>query len=424
MGAFTYREGELFCDGVSTFEIVKEVGTPCYVYSRKRMESNLESVKDSLSGVDHLVCYALKANGNLNLIKIFTENGCGADVVSGGELELALRAGVDPSRIVFAGVGKTDLEIEEAIRNNILSINVESFDELKIIDGIAMRMERKARIAIRVNPDIDVKTHSYIATGMRNRKFGIEIERAEEAFTLAASLQGLQVEGIHCHIGSMIMEEEPFVDAAKTLVRLILTLKAKGISLRHVDIGGGLGVDYTRIVDDGLQVGRGGPEAPTPETLFSEILPVLRSVDAKILFEPGRYLVSDAGALITQVTLTKRSGERKFVVVDAGMNDLIRPCLYDAYHQVIVARRVGQDTETVWIVGPICESGDFFTQDRLLPRVARGDLLAIMGAGAYGYSLSSNYNGRLRLPEVLVEGKSFRIIRERERVEDLWRGIP
>lgn len=423
MSTFTYRETELFCEGIPIAKIAEDVGTPFYVYSRKRLESNLESAEGALSSVDHLVCYAMKANGNLNLLRILAEKGCGADVVSSGEMTLALKAGIPPDRIVFAGVGKTDTEIEQAVGQNILSINVESLEELEIIARISRKMKKRARVAVRVTPDIDAKTHHYIATGLREGKFGIELGRAEEAFQRAVSFPELQVEGVHCHIGSMIMEVEPFVEAAGSLSRLVQILKTSGIFLRNIDIGGGLGVDYSRIVDDGLLRVNDNPKVPTPEALFSKVLPVFSDLNMKVLFEPGRYLVADTAALITQVVLIKEGGERKFIIVDAGMNDLIRPSLYDAYHQIVPVRKGNTDVETVCIVGPLCETGDFFARDRLFPQVKRGDQLAVMAAGAYGYVLSSNYNGRPRLPEVLVEEDSYRLIREREKVEDLWRGI-
>ena len=422
MEAFKYRKGELFCDGVSISQIAREVGTPCYVYSRQRMESNLNAVEEALSGVNHLVCYALKANGNLNLLKILADRGCGADVVSGGELRLALKAGIPPNRIVFAGVGKTNAEIEEAISRQILSIHAESFEELGIIDGIARKMGKVASVAIRVNPDIDAKTHPYITTGLKESKFGIDITRAREAFRQAASMGGLRMEGIHCHIGSMVMDKEPYVEAAASLAGLLKDLKRAGISLRYADMGGGLGVDCSRIVDDGLPSGD-ARRAPTPKALFTEILPFFDGLGIKILFEPGRYLIADAAALIARVTLTKTTGRHKFVVVDAGMNDFMRTCLYNATHQIVAVEENRTDAEKVSVVGPVCESGDFFSKERLLPPVERGSLLAVMATGAYGYALSSNYNGRMRPAEILVEDDSFRVIRKRERTEDLWRGI-
>ena len=393
------------------------------MYSRKRLESNIQSVKAPLNGIDHLICYALKANANLNLLKILAQKGCGADVVSGGELQLALKAGFPPEKIVFAGVGKTDEEIEQAIRLGIRSINVESYVELDVVNRIARRLGQMAGVAIRVNPEVAISSHHYIQTGVKESKFGIDIDRAEEAFQAAANLPGIQVKGIHCHIGSMITDVEPFVMAVKLMIDLVRRLETQGIMLQNIDIGGGLGIDYTRIVDDGLQNKSNEGKGLLPKDLFHHILPLFGGLNVKIIFEPGRYLVADTAALVTCVTLTKRTKQNKFVVVDAGMNDLIRPSLYDSYHQIVAVNPDDRDAETVDVVGPICESGDFFALNRPLSRVKRGDLLAVMGAGAYGYTLSSNYNGRLRPPEILVEGDTYRLIRVREKVEDLWKGI-
>jgi len=423
MSTFKNIDDELFCEGVSLSEIAGEVGTPCYIYSRERLESNFRSIKDPLYSSDHLICYAVKANGNLNIIKILAEFGCGADVVSGGELELAIRARIPPHKIVFAGVGKTDREIQKAIHQKILSINVESFEEIKIVDNIARKMGEEAHVAIRINPDVHIESHPHIVTGIKEAKFGIELERAEEAFHLAAQLPGLQVNGIHCHIGSMIMEKAPFLEAAGILADLVKVLKKSGINLRNVDIGGGLGIDYSNIVPGETEGDHEGRKAFKPESLFKSILPLFEDLNVKILFEPGRYLVADTAALVTRVLLTKETKEKKFVIVDAGMNDLIRPSLYDSYHQIVRVTSENNDIETANIVGPICETGDYFALDRQLPRVGRGDLLAVMAAGAYGYALSSNYNGRLRLPEVLVDGESYRLIRNREKLEDLWREV-
>jgi diaminopimelate decarboxylase len=418
MGAYQYKDRILSCDGVPLEDIAARVGTPFYVYSRPKVESNLAEIQNALAGRDHLVCYSLKANSNPSLLRFLAAKGCGADVVSGGELETALKLGIPPERIVFAGVGKTDPEIESAVRAGILSINAESADELRIVDGIARGMGRVARVSIRVNPVVDAKTHPYIATGLRESKFGVPIHQAVEAFALAKELKGLETVGVHCHIGSMILETAPYIEAMRSLSDLLPRLALAGVVLKHVDIGGGLGLDYTQVVPE--------PDQPkkelSPSHLFKALEPLLAAWKLRILFEPGRYIVADAGALVTRVVLTKETGPRKFVVVDAGMNDLIRPCLYSAYHQIVEVHRRGAPLEKVSVVGPICESGDFFAHDRMLPRVERGDLLAVMAAGAYGYSLSSNYNSRLRAPEILIENGSFRIIREREKTEMLWRG--
>jgi diaminopimelate decarboxylase len=413
----------LFCEDVPLWDIVHELGSPCYVYSRNRLVSNFKRVEEALANINHMVCYALKANGNMQLVRLLAEEGCGADVVSGGELRIALKAGIPPDRIVFAGVGKQDWEIEEAVRHGIFSIHAESFEELTIIDRIAGEQKKQAHVAIRINPDIDVNTHPYIATGLQETKFGIEIERAKEAYRLASRMEGLSVEGVHCHLGSMIMEPDPYIAAATSLLGLVDELSSLGIPLEYVDIGGGLGIDSVHVVDDGGPVESGRQKTPTPEALFEELLPAFQNVPVRLIFEPGRFLIADAGALVTRVTLTKQRGSRRFVVVDAGMNDFIRPALYDAYHQIVAVEKRSGNRENVHVVGPICESGDFFSHERLLPRVGRGDLLALMAAGAYGYALSSNYNGRLRPPEVLVDGGKFCAIRSRESLDTLWEGV-
>lgn len=419
MRVFVYRGDELFCEDVGLSSVAEAVGTPFYVYSRRGMESNYDRVGDALSGADHLVCYALKANANPHLIRILADRGCGADVVSGGELKIALLCGIPADRIVFAGVGKTDAEIAAAVDAEILSLHVESMEELRTIGEVCRKTGKVARISIRVNPDVDPKTHPYIATGLKETKFGIAMERALEAYTRADSIPDVEVHGIHCHLGSMIMEAEPYVEAARACVDLIRKLASRGITVSDVDIGGGLGVDCRRVVEDGEEE---SPPVLGPEELFSRVLPILKEVRARLVFEPGRYLVADAGALVTRITYTKRGNDRNFAVVDAGMNDFIRPSLYDAYHQIVPVRRNSGNRQGVHVVGPICESGDFFSRERGLPPVRRGDLLAVMATGAYGYSLSSNYNARMRVPEVLVEGENIRVVRRRETFEDLLRG--
>ena len=417
---FTYKNRTLYCENTSLLEIAEEVGTPFYVYSRKRLDENLYRVNQALAGTDSLICYALKANNNPVLLSLLARTGCGAEVVSAGELSLALASGFPAGRIVFSGVGKTDREIEKAIDSEILAINVESFEELRVIGDIAGAKGKTAPVAIRVNPDIDAKTHPFISTALRNNKFGIEIARAPEAFRLAASIPALQIRGLHCHLGSMLMDLSPYREAARSLCKLIHEIRKSGIHLEHVDIGGGLGVAYHDIVAGIPDGSTDHPDPPSPEDLFSAILPLFRDLNIRLVFEPGRYLIADTGALITRVVITKTNGNRKFLIIDAGMNDLIRPSLYEAYHQIVPVAMENRDTERVTVAGPICESTDFFANDRQLPKMKRGGLLAVMAAGAYGYSLTSNYNGRLRPPEVLVEGDSYRIIRRREPIEALW----
>jgi diaminopimelate decarboxylase len=422
MKPFHYDDGELFCEEAAVSEIAREVGTPFYLYSRKQLEHNYQKIEEALESINHLTCFALKSNANPSLLGILAGMNGGAEVVSGGELQLAVKSGIDPERIVFSGVGKTNREIEEAIENEIFSINIESIEELKIVSQIADRLGRKARIAIRINPDIDAKTHPYIATGLRESKFGIDSAHTNEAFQLASSLPGIELKGIHCHIGSMITEIDPFLKAAQSLVKTVENLKTAGISLSHIDIGGGVGIDYTQIVDAHSTTKSDEPDSFSLKKLFSAILPIIQQTGLKLIFEPGRLLVGDTAVLVTQVLFKKKSDVKNFTVVDAGMSDLIRPALYDAYHQVVTVKHSSGATEKASIVGPICESGDFLARDRILPKVKRGDLLAITGTGAYGFVLSSNYNGRPKPPEILVEGKSHRIIRKRENNASLWKG--
>lgn len=423
MGVFQYRNGILHCESTPLGRIAREVGTPFYAYSKKRLIANWNAAEKPLAGKPHLICYAVKANANPHIIRILAERGAGADIVSGGELRLALMAGVPPERILFSGVGKTDAEIRAAVDAGVYSLNVESFEELSAVSRVASAMRKKARVSIRVNPRVNPRTHPYIATGLRESKFGIAADRAVEAFRLAASLPGITVAGVHCHIGSQILETAPFTEAAGFLARLVRELRTLRIRLEFADLGGGWGIDYQRIVETGADPNPGRPLPTGPGRLFKAVLPILSDAGIRLLFEPGRFLVADAGALVAAVTFTKENGGRPFVILDAGMNDLIRPSLYDAYHQIVPVRpRRGRPAGRPDIVGPICESGDFFAHDRPLAAVKRGELLAITGAGAYGYSLSSNYNGRPRAAEVLVSGSRFKLIRSREEVDVLWNG--
>jgi diaminopimelate decarboxylase len=422
MKSFYYKNNELFCEDLAVSEIAQEIGTPFYLYSRTQLEQNFYTISKAMKQIDHLICYALKANANLALLQILAEKGCGAEVVSGGELLLAIKSGIRPDRIVFSGVGKTDEEIEAAITNRILLINVESVEELKIIDQIARKIGRKAHIAIRINPDVDARTHPHITTGLRGSKFGIDLQHSEEAFKLASSLSGINVKGIHCHIGSMINEIEPFVKATRAMVQLISQIKSLNISLSHIDIGGGVGIDYTRMIDMDTRKTTQNPIAVNAEILFTSTIPIIKEYNLKMIFEPGRLLVANTGILMTRVLFKKNSGARNFTIIDAGMNDLIRPALYNAYHQIVTVRYASGLKEKTSIAGPICETGDLFAHDQLLPTLKRNDLLAITGAGAYGYVLSSNYNGRLRPPEILVDGNNYRIIRKRENRDVLWKG--
>ena len=422
MTAFQYKRDVLHCEGIPLGRIAETVGTPVYVYSRRRLLDNLQAFESPLQNTDHLVCFAVKANANPSIVRLFAERGAGADTVSGGELRLAMMSGVPADRTLYSGAGKTDPEIELAVERGILALNVESFEELDVVQAIALRTGRTARVCIRVNPAVDPKTHPYIATGLRETKFGIPSERGLDACRKAAGMAGIRLVGVQCHIGSMILETSPFAESAAFLAGLIRSLLGEGIRLEFVDVGGGLGIDYTRIVDEGGVAGTGRQTPPGPGKLFDAVFPSLKEFGLKLVFEPGRFLVADAAALVTSVAVTKTAGSRRFVVVDAGMNDLIRPSLYDAYHQIVPVRRKSGPMAHADVVGPICESSDFLAHDRPLPELKRGDLLAVTGAGAYGYSLASNYNGRPRAAEVLVHGERFEIIREREGLDVLWRG--
>ena len=413
MKGVDYRDNELCCEKIRIEDVAIKVGTPFYLYSQRSIIDNYRAFDKAFKEIDHLICYSYKANSNLSICRLLKEQGAGADVVSGGELYKALKIGVEPKRIVFSGVGKTREEIEYALKNNILMLNVESIPELELTDEIAGRLKKKAPIALRINPDIDPNTHPHISTGLAKSKFGIEISRAKEVYKKAKELENIEVLGIHMHIGSQITELEPFVDSLGKIVELIKELEKEGIELRYLDIGGGLGISYKK-----------GEKTPTPKEFAKKLLSLIKGLKYRIILEPGRAIIGDAGILVTKVLYVKKTSKKNFVIVDAAMNDLIRPSLYNAYHEIIpIGPTTGHRSPiTVDIVGPICESGDYFAKDRELPEVKSGDLLAILDAGAYGFSMSSNYNARPKVAEVLVEKDKFHIIRKREDYEDLIRG--
>jgi len=409
---FRRRAGELFCEEVPLARIAREVGTPTYVYSSATLRRHARVFRQALRGLDFLACYAVKAAPNLALLALLREEGFGFDIVSGGELYRVLRAGAEPSKIVFSGVGKRREELAAALKAGILQFNCESEEELTQLAEVARGMRRIAPVAIRVNPEVDARTHPYIATALSTSKFGIPAARARAAFRLAGSLPDLRVVGVACHIGSQISAVKPFVEAAKKVRALAVRLRRDGHDIRHLDIGGGLGVQYGD-----------GPEPPPPRAYGRALAEALRGVEAKVLFEPVRLLVANAGVLLTRVLLGKRgAGTRKFLVVDAAMNDLLRPALYDAHHEVEAVARPRGPAETVDLVGPVCESTDVLARARKLPRMGEGDLLVLRTAGAYGMSMSSQYNARPRAAEVLVEGSRFRVVRQRESHADLVRG--
>ena len=413
MESFDYKNNNLYCESVRIAEIAKEVGTPFYLYSQKRITDNYRAFDEAFRKIDHLICYSCKANSNLSICRLLKEQGAGADVVSGGELYKALKVGVNPEKIVFSGVGKTSSEIEYALKEGILLLNVESIPELELTDEIAGRLKKKAPIALRINPDIDSNTHPHISTGLAKSKFGIEISRAKEVYKKAKELENIEVLGIHMHIGSQITELEPFVDSLGKIVELIKELEKEGIELRYLDIGGGLGISYKK-----------GEKAPTPKEFAKKLLPLIKGLKYRIILEPGRAIIGDAGILVTKVLYVKKTSKKNFVIVDAAMNNLIRPSLYDAYHRIVPIRKSqipNPKSQIVDIVGPVCESGDYLAKDRELAEVKSGDLLAILDAGAYGFSMSSNYNARPKVAEILVEKDKFHIIRKREDYEDLIR---
>jgi diaminopimelate decarboxylase len=417
---FRYKENELYCEDILLSELAEEFGTPLYVYSKNQVVENFRTLKAPLADTDRVMCYALKANSNLSLLKLLVEEGAGADVVSGGELYLALEAGFPPEKITFAGVGKRDDEIEYALKSGIFSLSAESRQELHQISLAAMRQQTKARVALRINPDIDAQSHPYITTGLKQNKFGISAEEALSVCQLASSLPALDVIGVHTHIGSQITKLEPFVDTARFIAGLVTKLREANIVIRHVDFGGGFGVQYANAIrHEGLPA-EAENSAPPPLGQFVDVvLPILKDTGCSIWFEPGRSVVANAGVLVTKVLYTKENGAKKFVVVDAGMNDLLRPSLYSAYHQIVPVKIETYEHERVDVVGPICETGDFLAKDRLLSKVNRNEYLSVMTTGAYGYSSASNYNGRPRAAEILVNGEKVRVIRERESIEQL-----
>ncbi|HWE95223.1 MAG TPA: diaminopimelate decarboxylase [Tepidisphaeraceae bacterium] len=421
MDLFTYRNGELYCEGVPAEKIAREVGTPAYVYSKATLLHHYRQVADAFKPVNATICYSIKSCGNINLCKALAAEGCGFDVTSGGELFRALQAGGDPKKMIYAGVGKTDDEIREALNVGIAAFNIESEEEIENIDSVAGSLGKTAVGALRINPDVDAKTHVKTTTGRKGNKFGVDIDRAEGVFEKYRNLKHLRIGGLHLHIGSPVYEIQPYVDAVTKAIALIDRLTERGHKIEWLDLGGGFAVNYKN------------PDQALPVTEHAKaLLPLLQGKPYRIALEPGRYIVGNAGILLTRVLYRKASGSKQFVIVDAGMNDLIRPTLYESYHfiwptkpdaaNVLDARHEERNPvngETVDVVGPICESGDFLAKDRPLPHTRRGDLLSVFTAGAYGFAMSSNYNNRPRAPEVLVDGETYKVIRRRETYEDL-----
>jgi diaminopimelate decarboxylase len=410
MHEFRYRNQELYCEQVPIAAVAEKVGTPFYLYSHQTLLNHYRAYDAAFSAMPHIVAYAVKANANLAILRLFAKEGSGADIVSAGELFRALKAGIEPQKMVFAGVGKSREEIREALKSDILLFNVESSQELTLINEVAAQMKRRARVALRVNPHIDPKTHPYISTGLKKSKFGISIKQAVEEYKTARTLKHIEIVGVHTHIGSQLTQIKPFVEALERILELTEQIQGMDIPIKYLDIGGGLGITYS------------AEEPPHPKDLAEAVLPLLKGKGYTLILEPGRVLVGNAGAMITRVLYTKTGEEKQFVIVDAGMNDLIRPSLYEAYHEIQPVLRQKRPERVVDVVGPICESGDFLAKERSLPECHPGELLAVMSAGAYGFSMASNYNARPRAPEVLVHGDRYEVIRERESLEDLTRG--
>jgi diaminopimelate decarboxylase len=407
MHYFRYKNNQLYCENIKVKELAQKFGTPLYVYSAKTILDHFYKIKRAFISLNPLICYSVKANSNLSILKLLIKKGAGLDIVSGGELYRAKLVKCPSEKIVYASVGKTEEEIKEAIEYGILLFNIESIPELKKIDNIARNLKRKLQVALRINPDIEPKTHSFITTGKKETKFGIDIETAKEVFKKRKRFPHLEIVGIHIHIGSQITSPQPFVRAVKKIRKFIKELKSEGIYLKFFNLGGGLGIVYDK-------------ERPqTADKFAKKILPLISDLYCKIILEPGRFIVGNAGILVTKVLYIKNTPFKNFIVVDAAMNDLIRPALYDAYHKVIEIEKLKRkQIKGADIVGPICESGDFLAKNRSL-RVKEGDYLAILGSGAYGLSMSSNYNSRRRAAEVLIKNKKVYLIRERESYKDL-----
>ncbi len=411
MNTFHYKGGKLHCEQVSLETLARKFGTPLYVYSAGHIEERYRQLDRAFSGMDHLICFAMKANGNLAVLRAMANAGAGFDIVSGGELFRVVQAGGDPRKCVFSGVGKTRDEIQYALKLGIHAFNIESEPELRAIAAVARRAGRRAPIALRVNPGVDPHTHHYISTGKHESKFGISINRALDVYREASRLKGLEIRGIQMHIGSQITSSKPFVEAIRKMLPLVERVRALApATLQDFDIGGGLGICYRN------------EKPPTALQFDHAVAPLLRNLGLRILMEPGRFIVGNAGALVTRVIYVKQTPAKRFVVIDAAMNDLIRPALYGSYHDIVPVTKRSRGTVTADIVGPVCESGDFFAQGRRIPAVAESELLAVLSAGAYGMAMASNYNARPRPAEVMVKGRRFALVRRRETMKDLVNG--
>jgi diaminopimelate decarboxylase len=429
--SFRYRDGHLYCEDVDLAQIAEEFGTPTYVYSAGTILDHYARLDTAFQSLDHLICYAVKANSNRTILKLLADAGAGFDIVSGGELYRVLAAGGDSAKCTFAGVGKSREEIEYALEQRVYTFNVESEAELEQIDRIAGAKETRAPIALRVNPDVDPHTHEYISTGSRENKFGIALDRVAAVYEQAAKMRNVEIVGVQMHIGSQIAEAKPFASAIGKVAPIVRELKSK-YGIKFLSIGGGMGIVYRRALESGSGKwwrDHGGESfAFSVRDYADAIVPELRELHLRVLVEPGRFLVGNGGVLLTRVRFIKKSGAKKFAIVDAGMNDLIRPALYHSYHEIVpveeakTSRCKSENTEKIDIVGPVCESGDFFAMDREMPELHEGDLLAIMSAGAYGFVMASNYNSRPLPAEALVRGNQLALIRKRQTWEDLVAG--
>jgi diaminopimelate decarboxylase len=410
MNYFHYVENELWCEEVPVADIAEDVGTPFYLYSHRTLDRHFNVFNEAFAGVPHIICFSSKANSNIAILKILIKKGGGMDIVSGGELYRALLAGADPKKVVYSGVGKRENEIKFAIESGILMFNVESSQELEIINSCAGKMGTKARVSLRINPDVDPMTHPHISTGLKENKFGIDIRNAFDEYHRAKKLEHIDIIGVDCHIGSQITKVSPFLDALERLTNLINLLREDDIDIQYLDLGGGLGITYDEEVP------------PDPAEYAEAIISMAKGINCTFIFEPGRVIMGNAGILVSRVLYTKGNDRKNFVIADAGMNDLIRPSLYNSYHQIQAVMEKERGLCSADVVGPICESGDFLAKNRVVPRFERGDLLAVMSAGAYGFSMSSNYNSRPRVAEVLVKDDKYYVIRKRETYEDITRG--
>ena len=407
MNYFEYKDGELYAEDIPVRRLVEEYDTPLYLYSARTLRRHFQAFDSAFSGIDHLTCYSAKANSNLCVLKLLGEMGAGADIVSGGELFRALKAGIDPQKIVYSGVGKRENEIQEAILANILMFNVESEQELEKINQVASGLDQKAGISVRINPDVDPKTHPYISTGLKKNKFGVDIEQALDIYKKAKDMEFIEPIGIDCHIGSQLTSISPFMEALERIKDFHAQLLGIGLDIKYLDLGGGLGITYDE------------EEPPHPAELGEALTKSLKDSGLKLILEPGRVISGNAGIMVTRVLYTKQTELKNFAVVDAGMNDLIRPSLYQAYHRITPVREMGPADTKMDIVGPICESSDFLAQDRDMPGLAPDDLLAVFSSGAYGFGMSSQYNSRARAAELLVDGEEVTVARRREMYIDL-----